>query len=156
MIALTPQQVSKVAGLPDQTLRHWRATLPPLHGLNGYRACFTPPDALALLVIKRLVKAMGIAVASLRDASVPLFQLCRTTAWPVLADRALVIDVVKGSVELVPTSSPLADTEHAVVYIPMRPFAEELQNAWSESLSVSEQLELLPPALLPSQVRRAM
>lgn len=142
MIALTPQQVSQVAGLPDQTLRHWRATLPPLRGLNGYKACFTPPDALALLVIKRLVKAMGIAVASLRDVSTPLFQLCRTTAWPVLADRALVVDVVKGSVDLVPAGSSLANMEQPVVYIPMRPFAEELQNAWSES--AGEQLELLP------------
>ena len=65
MLRLTPAQVTEVAQLPDQTLRHWRSVLPPLAGLNGYTPCFTPGDALALLVIRYLVKVMGISVGAL-------------------------------------------------------------------------------------------
>lgn len=154
MISLTPQQISRVTGLPDQTLRHWRATLPPLQGLNGYTACFSPADALALLVIKHLVKAMGIAVASLRSAAGPLFEICRSTTWPLLADRALLIDVVRGTVELREPSS-ISEATEPILCVPMRHFAEELQSAWLERIPPGEQLELLPPTLLASPARRA-
>lgn len=100
MLKLTPQQVAQVAQLSDQTLRHWRQVLPPLAGLNGYTPCFSPGDALALLVVRHLVKVIGISVGARASASNELFDLCRNTSWPHLADQRLLIQVEHGSVHL--------------------------------------------------------
>lgn len=139
MLRLTPKQVAEVAQLSDQTLRHWRSVLPPLAGLNGYTPCFTPGDALALLVVRHLVKVMGISAGMLADASSDLFSLCRNMSWPHLADRHLLIQVEQGSVILL-THEPNVDAP--AILIPMRPFAEQLQAAWASSFPALEQLPL--------------
>jgi len=139
MLRLTPQQITEVAQLSDQTLRHWRSVLPPLAGLNGYTPCFTPGDALALLVVRHLVKVMGISVGTLARASSDLFSLCRNTSWPHLADRYLLIQVEQGSATLL-TRQP--DLEAPAILVPMRPFAEQLQAAWASSFPALEQLPL--------------
>ena len=139
MIRLTPKQVAEVAQVSDQTLRHWRNVLPPLTGLNGYTPCFTPGDALALLVVRHLVKVMGVSVGALAGASVDLFSLCRNTSWPLLADRRLLIQIEDGKAILLTQELEL----HApVVLVPMRPFAEQLQAAWASSFPALEQLPL--------------
>lgn len=139
MLRLTPQQVAEVSRLSDQTLRHWRSVLPPLAGLNGYTPCFTPGDALALLVVRHLVKVMGISVGTLAGASSDLFSICRSTSWPHLADRHLLIQIEQNSVILL-TREP--DLEAPAILVPMRPFAEQLQAAWASSLPALEQLPL--------------
>lgn len=139
MLRLTPQQVAEVAQLSDQTLRHWRSVLPPLAGLNGYTPCFTPGDALALLVVRHLVKVMGISVGTLVSASSDLFSLCRNTSWPHLADRHLLIQIERGSVILL-THEP--NLESPAIVVPMRHFAEQLQAAWANSFPSLEQLPL--------------
>jgi hypothetical protein len=139
MLRLTPQQVAEVAQLSDQTLRHWRNVLPPLSGLNGYTPCFTPGDALALLVVRYLVKVMGISVGTLARASSDLFSLCRNTSWPHLADRQLLVQVERDSVILL-THEPNLETP--AILVPMRPFAEQLQAAWASSFPGLEQLPL--------------
>ncbi len=143
MLKLTPQQVAQVAHLSDQTLRHWRQVLPPLAGLNGYTPCFAPGDALALLVVRHLVKVMGISVGALAAASTGLFSLCRNTSWPLLADRRLLVDVERGAVSLL-TREP--DLDAPAILVPMRPFAEQLQAAWASSFPALEQLPLHFPA----------
>lgn len=153
MLRLTPQQVAEVAQLSDQTLRHWRSVLPPLAGLNGYTPCFTPGDALALLVVRHLVKAMGISVGTLVGASTDLFSICRNTSWPHLADHHLLIQVEQGSVILL-TSQP--DLEAPAILVPMRPFAKQLQAAWASSLPALEQLPLqFGAAVVPRSARVA-
>lgn len=142
MLKLTPQQVSEVAQLPDQTLRHWRKVLPPLAGLNGYAPCFSPGDALALLVIRHLVKAMGISVGTLAPASTDLFTLCRSTSWPLLTDRLLVVDVHSGSVRVLDRDASFVTP---MVVIPMRAFAEQLQSTWASSFPSNDQLSLQFP-----------
>jgi hypothetical protein len=139
MLRLTPQQVADLAHLSDQTLRHWRCVLPPLAGLNGYTPCFTPGDALALLVLRHLVKTMGISVGALAAASIDLFSLCRSTSWPQLADRRLLVQVEQGRAILL-ADEPDLDTP--AVLVPMRPFAEQLQAAWASSFPALEQLPL--------------
>lgn len=152
MLKLTPQQVADVAQLSDQTLRHWRHVLPPLSGLNGYTPCFAPGDALALLVIRHLVKVMGISVSALAAASSSLFSLCRTTSWPQLADRRLVIHVERGEVSLLTHE---LDIDSPAILIPMRPFAEQLQAAWANSFPEKEQLSLQFPATVVQRTNRA-
>ncbi|SIO28522.1 hypothetical protein [Paraburkholderia phenazinium] len=151
MLKLTPQQVSDVAQLPDQTLRHWRKVLPPLVGLNGYAPCFSPGDALALLVVRYLVKAMGISVATLAPASADLFSLCRSTSWPLLADRLLVVDVQNGSVHALDRDASFGVP---VIVIPMRAFAERLQAAWASSFPSDDQLSLQFPLSLDTPPAR--
>lgn len=150
MLAITLQQVLHVTGLPDQTLRHWRNTLPPLQGRNGYTACFSPSDALALLVLKQLVRDMGIAVAALKDVSVQLFDVCRSAAWRQLADRVLAVDVLRGDVSFWDIANGV---DAPLVLLPMRPLADQLQAAWVEDGPSLEQLSLIPPALVTTTAR---
>ncbi|WP_321854432.1 hypothetical protein [Paraburkholderia tropica] len=153
MLRLTPQQVAEVSRLSDQTLRHWRSVLPPLAGLNGYTPCFTPGDALALLVVRHLVKVMGISVGTLAGASSDLFSLCRSTSWPHLADRHLLIQIEQNSVILL-TREP--DLEAPAILVPMRPFAEQLQAAWASSFPALEQLPLqFGATVVPRSARAA-
>lgn len=153
MLRLTPAQVTQVAQLPDQTLRHWRSVLPPLAGLNGYTPCFTPGDALALLVVRHLVKVMGISVGALAAASSDLFSICRNTSWPHLADRRLLVQVEDGRVILL-SSEP--DLDRPAILVPMRPFAEQLQAAWASSFPALEQLPLqFGAAVVPRPSRMA-
>lgn len=151
MLKLTPQQVASVAQLSDQTLRHWRHVLPPLTGLNGYTPCFSPGDALALLVVRHLVKVMGISVSALAPVSSSLFSLCRSTSWPQLANRQLVIHVERGDVGLL-NSEP--DIETPAILVPMRPFAEQLQAAWVDSFPAEDQLSLQLPATVVQRLNR--
>lgn len=153
MLRLSPQQVTQLAQLPDQTLRHWRRVLPPLAGLNGYTSCFTPGDALALLVIRHLVKVMGISVGALAPASSDLFSLCRNTSWLHLADHCLLVQVELGRVTLQPYELTL---DLPAILIPMRPFAEQLQAAWISSFPALEQLPLqFAATVVPRHARRA-
>jgi hypothetical protein len=152
MLKLTPQQVAQVAQLSDQTLRHWRRVLPPLAGLNGYTPCFAPGDALALLVIRHMVKAMGISVGALAPASTELFELCRNSSWPQLADRRLLIQVDRGSVRFLKTDQEL---DEPAVLMPMRPFADQLQAAWANSFPPVTQLPLQFPASVVSRPTHA-
>lgn len=149
MLKLTPQQVASVAQLSDQTLRHWRHVLPPLTGLNGYTSCFSPGDALALLVVRHLVKVMGISVSALAPVSDSLFSLCRGTSWPRLADTHLVIHVERGDVALF-NGEP--DIETPIILIPMRRFAEQLQAAWADSFPVENQMSLQVPAAVVQRI----
>lgn len=151
MLKLTPQQVAQVAQLSDQTLRHWRKVLPPLANLNGYTACFAPGDALALLVVRYLVKVMGIGVGALAPASVALFDLCRNTSWPHLAERRLLVRVGHGEVSILTRDVEL---EEPAILVPMRPFAEQLQAAWASSLPATDQLALQFPATIISRAAR--
>lgn len=148
MLKLTPQQVAQVAQLSDQTLRHWRRVLPPLAGLNGYTSCFAPGDALALLVMRHLVKVMGISVGALAAASTELFDLCRNASWPQLADRRLLIQVDRGSVRFLTSDQEL---DEPAILVPMRPFAEQLQAAWASSFPPVAQLPLQFPASVVSR-----
>ena len=151
MLKLTPQQVSEVARLPDQTLRHWRKVLPPLAGLNGYAPCFSPGDALALLVMRHLVKEMGIGVAALATASTDLFALCRSTSWPLLADQSLVVDVAGGTARVFDRNG---DFTSPLIVIPMRTFAEQLQAAWASSFPAGEQIPLQFPVSIDTSSAR--
>lgn len=149
MLKLTPQQVANVARLSDQTLRHWRHVLPPLAGLNGYTPCFAPGDALALLVVRHLVKVMGISVSALGTVSTGLFSLCRSTSWPQLADRHLLLHIERGEVSLL-TREP--DIDAPAILVPMRPFAEQLQAAWANSFPAEEQLSLQFPTTVVQRI----
>jgi hypothetical protein len=153
MLKLTPQQVAQVVRLSDQTLRHWRQVLPPLAGLNGYTPCFSPGDALALLVVRHLVKVMGISVGTLAAASSELFDLCRNASWPRLADRRLLIQVECGTVRIL--TSNLEPDEQPAILVPMRPFAEQLQGSWASSFQPVDQLWLQFPASVISRPTRA-
>ncbi|WP_330834023.1 hypothetical protein [Piscinibacter sp.] len=103
-------------------------------------------------MLKQLVRGMGIAVAGLRDVSEQLFAVCRGTAWPQLADKALAIDVVQGEVRL---WGPEDEIDAPVILLPMRPLAEQLQAAWADTHPSFEQLSLIPPALVTTGGRRA-
>lgn len=143
MLSLSLQQVTTVTGIPEQTMRHWRNTLPPLKGLNGHRATFTAADALALLVLRHLVKVMGISVATLQTPSERIFELFRAATWSQLAGSLLTIDSTDGTVELW-AASALRFPEHPAVMVPMASFAREIRSAWTDPDAFDDQMELLP------------
>lgn len=143
MLSLSLQQVTSVTGIPEQTMRHWRSTLPPLKGLNGYRASFSATDALALLVIRHLVKVMGISVATLQAPSERIFELLRGSTWSQLAGSLLTVDLTVGTVEM-RAANELRMPEHPAVVIPMEGFVREIRGAWTDPDVFDVQMELLP------------
>lgn len=140
---LTSQQVVQGEHLSEQALRHWYQELPSLAGLNGYKPCFSLGGVLAVMVIRHLVKVMGISVGTLATVSIGLFPLCRSISWPLLVDRCILIDVKRGEVGLLTCE---LDFDAPVVLVPTPPFAEKQQATWVSSAPSREQLPLLFPA----------
>lgn len=99
-------QLQDITGLPPDTLRHWRETLPPLAGRSAHAPCFLPADLLALSVIQLLVRDLGLRVSALTESAEELFGVCRGSNWERLSQGNLVyyplsnkwsVDVVKGN-----------------------------------------------------------
>jgi hypothetical protein len=96
---------------------------------------------------------MGVNVAAIVPASTTLFELCRKTSWPQLAERTLLLQLEKGLVTILKRS--LYGLSSPAIVIPMRPFTDQLQAAWADT-SAKEQLRLtLPPTIVSRSAREA-
>lgn len=131
--------------LSDQALRHWHQELRSLTGLNGYKPCCSLGDVLAVMVIRHLIKVIGISVGTLATVSIGLFSLCRSISWPLLVDRCILVGVERGGVGLLTCK---LDFDAPVVLVPISPFAEKQLAASVNSLPSREQL----PPLFPAEV----
>lgn len=95
----TPSQVRQVVGLPQETLRHWRATFAFLADNRGQGPTYRVGQILVLAVIKQLVRDCGISVGALKAVE---DALCRTLArahWSMLATSVLRVRLSEGEVE---------------------------------------------------------
>jgi hypothetical protein len=122
----TPGQLRKAVSITPETYRHWKKTLGPLRRASGHSPCFSASDLIAVAVIRSLTIDLSIRISALRPVGEPLFELCNSTAWPVLERSKLLIDLPGAQLEL---SSDLADTmsDRPSISIPLRSVLEGLR-----------------------------
>jgi hypothetical protein len=97
---LTPGQVREIIGLSQDTFQHWRKTLSPLQSKNGYTACFTPGDLVAISVVHAVCEGAGVRVGALKEMAPSLFELCNSSAWTTLERSRFVFDMSRKSLHL--------------------------------------------------------
>lgn len=141
----TPQQAMSAVGISQQTLRYWRKVLPPLGDRDGYKACFSLADLLALKVFFVLINEAGIAVGAVAKIAQAIFDACAIHApLSIGPDTTLVICPRTGSVR---RSFKLE--QHALgeleIVVPLSRCVEELFDALQDSSAQTLQVPLPLP-----------
>jgi hypothetical protein len=146
----TPGQVRETLQLSQATYRHWKRTLAPLEGRNGYAPCFTPGDLLAIAIVKALTEDAGLHVGSLQKVAAELFNHCGQASWAGLERLALVIEPMTPQVTSIPETNSLPLRRLAIV-LPYRPIITTLrERLLMEQLDVPQGTLRFPPTALVS------
>ncbi len=124
----TPGQLRDLVGLSQETLRHWRTTLPPLQGSRGRAPYFTAGQVLGTATVKAVIDEFGLPVRSLRAASSSLFAICSQPNWEALGAGHLAIVLRTGDVTLL-KQGDLADLSCPTILFPLSPVIEKLRTA---------------------------
>ena len=127
-VKLSPAQFRDTLGISQETLRHWRKSLPVFHGRNGYAPAFTASDLVVGVVIKLLREQWGISVASFAEQSVSLGQAVHKQPWSLLANSVLQLSLVDKSCVLVPCAEN-RPIESPSLLVPLAPIVEQLTAA---------------------------
>lgn len=133
-------------GLTPQTLRHWRAVLPPLKGRSAHHPCFSAGDLLALRTLQAWVNGTGGRIGQLEASSQGLFALCMEEPWPRIEQSFLAYDLEADSWELVTEGAPLR-WPNGVVLLPIGRLARELREQLIGNRSASMQKALEFPLM---------
>jgi hypothetical protein len=150
----TPGQAQEILGLSRATFRHWKGTLPPLAGRNGYGPCFTPGDLLALAVAKVLTDDIGIGVSSLYGIATSLFEHCQRSSWANLERSVLVIEPAGARVTSIPEAQPISPDAISIV-LPWRPIIAALrERLLMEKVETPQATLRFPPAVVSDARRR--
>jgi hypothetical protein len=150
----TPGQAQEILGLSRATFRHWKATLPPLAGRNGYGPCFTPGDLLALAVIRVLTDDIGIGVSALDPIATGLFEHCQRSPWANLERSVLVIEPARARVNSLLETQPIPPEAISIV-LPWRPIIAALRKRLlMENLEAPQGTLRFPPAVVADERRR--
>jgi hypothetical protein len=123
-VRFSQAQVREMLGLEPETMRHWRKALPALAG-RPRKAPYEHADLLAIAVVKRLVRDLGLPVSELAGVDEELFSLCRGTRWPQLSRCRLRLEGGEG-IKLEPLGAPPNLGTGAVVLLPLGPIIAEL------------------------------
>lgn len=122
---LTPAQFRDTLGISQETLRHWRKSLPAFQGRKGYAPTFTTSDLVVGAIIKLLRDQWGISVAVFAEQSVALSEALGQTPWQSFSARAVRLSLADKGCTLVPaTSRQPADVPCLI--IPLAPIVEHL------------------------------
>lgn len=113
--------------ISQDTFRHWKDTLAPLSGRNGYRPCFTLSDLLAMAIIKALAESAGIRVGALQRIASSLFGLCGNSTWGMLESVIVVIKLEESKVIAMPETGQLRIHNTSTV-VPLRPIIRGLRD----------------------------
>lgn len=139
----TPAQVKEALEITEETLRHWRRSLPPLQDKRGYSPCFSPGDLLALCVVARL-HGLGISVSQLKGHSEKLFGACSQSPWFGLEDKSVVFD--GESIDLVGAVPDAHWLQKVRITAPLGPLIRQLRQRLLDEEPVSTQAEIpFPP-----------
>lgn len=150
----TPSQVRHVVGITQETLRHWRRTLPSLAGLKGHAPVFRPGQLLGLAVIRTLVEEMGLTVGALGAADQQIFELCSSPQWVRLAQGYLLVRPAEGQVQFVDTITE-KDLERPSILLPLGPVVASLREALLEVTTEEAQQSMVFPPVDVSERRSA-
>ena len=140
----TPSQVRQVIGIPQETLRHWRAVLPSLAGLKGHAPVFRPGQLLGLAVVRVLVEDLGLSVGALKAADRDIFEICGSPQWLRLARGYLLVRPADGSAKFLDTLAD-ADVGQASIVLPLDRIVASLREALLEVSSEEAQHSIVFP-----------
>lgn len=130
-VRYTPSQVRQVVGITQETLRHWRSSLPSLSGLKGHAPVFRPGQLLGLAVVRTLVEDLGLSIRSLKTAERTIFEVCSSPQWVRLARGYLLIRPADGSAQFVDKIAD-GDVDRASIVLPMERIVTLLREALLE------------------------
>lgn len=149
---LTPQQLREIVGISQETLRHWRQTLPPLQGRKGYSPCFFAADALALLVIREITETLHVKVHALKPIVTRLFEVCRDINWFQLEKKNLVFSFSEPSIKAVDVEKcAYDDCIGPMICLPLWPLITTLRQKLMQE-EHSQQMDFpFPPRLVSRQ-----
>lgn len=128
----TPSQVRHVVGITQETLRHWRRTLPSVRGLKGHAPVFRPGQLLGLAVVKVLVEDLGLTVGALGAAERDIFDICNSPQWGRLARGHLLIRPIEGQVTFMGAVSNI-DLDRPAILLPLEPIVTAVRLALLEA-----------------------
>ena len=150
----TPSQVRHVVGITQETLRHWRRTLPSLGGLKGHAPVFRPGQLLGLAVVRVLVEDLGLTVGALCTVERDIFDICGSPQWIRLAQGHLLVRPIEGQVTFVDTVSE-NDLERPAILLPLEPIVTALRLALLEVAPEEAQQSIAFPPIDVSERRAA-
>lgn len=150
----TPGQVREVLSISQDTYRHWKGALSPLRGRNGYTACFTPGDLLAMAAVKALTEDVGIRVGNLQSLATGLFEHCNRHSWAGLERSALIVEPLHARVTSTPETQP-PPLDGLAVVLPLRPIITALrERLLLEQTEAQQEALRFPPTALKGANRR--
>jgi hypothetical protein len=150
----TPGQVREMLAISQDTYRHWKGAFPPLRGRNGYTACFTPGDLLALAAVKTLTEDVGIRVGNLGRVAVGLFEHCNRHSWAGLERSLLIIELMRARVTSAPEARP-PPLDGLAIVLPLRPIVAALRGRLLlEQVEVQQEALRFPPTALTTTRRK--
>jgi hypothetical protein len=135
-------------GLSQDTFRHWKRSLKPLSGRNGYTPCFTPGDLFAVATVHALVTDAGVRVGAIAAISEELFRFATVTSWAVIERSVLVFDLAAGRLTIVQEANSIRPTVTGI-HVPCRPIVAKLrERLLAEQDGELQQLLQFPPAVV--------
>ena len=140
--------------ISQDTYRHWKGALSPLRGRNGYTACFTPGDLLAMAVVRVLTEDAGVRVRTLEPVAPALFEHCNRQSWAGLERSVLIIEPLGARLTSIPETQPLRPEELAVV-LPLRPIISALRGRLLlEQMEDQQEALMFPPTAVKGGSQR--
>lgn len=131
-------------GISQETLRHWRKSLPVFRGRNGYAPAFTTGDLMVGAIIKLLRDHWGISVAAFAEQSITLGEVLSRAPWPSLSVSAVRLSLADKSCSLVPaTSQQPVDSPYLI--IPLAPIVEHLSATLLQDQDRNQSPVYFPP-----------
>ena len=122
----TPSQVRQAVGLPQETLRHWRATFAFLQDVRGQGPTYRSGQILALAIVKRLVQDSGVTVGALKRVEAGLVRIVSGAHWSALERGALCLCLATGEATLV-EGPAVSVGAAALLVLPLAPVIAELR-----------------------------
>lgn len=123
----SPQLALDVTGITPQTLRHWRAVLPPLKGRLGRKPCYSAGDLLALKVLDTWAHGLDAKVSRLESSSASLFALCADEPWARIEQSLVLLDLETEAWRLVGVNLNTRCPRGAIV-LPIGDYARDLSD----------------------------
>jgi hypothetical protein len=149
-IQFTQEQARTVAGVSQETLRHWRRAIPYLGEKSGKSARFSFADLVGLAVTAQLISAFGVGISTVAKPVDVLFRALAGLKLPALQESVVVLSPKRAFVRSANSPFDMTDSG-ALLIVPCGPLLEEMRERVLPGLRSD-----LQPALpfLPQVVRR--
>jgi hypothetical protein len=149
-VDFTQDQARSLAGVPVETLRHWRKAIPYLSSKVGKATRFSFSEVVALAVTRELVETFGVHIATLSAAVDAMFSLVTETTPARLESATIAFSAHEA--RWYDTASQGANLlKQSVIVVPLTPIVSTLQRRILPFAETSRQEALRFP---PESVRR--